>query len=133
MSMGAAFDPVLIHSFVSQIHHFHRFFQPYSELYQPWCLPYVSKLCRAHRGPAQLDKPSSICTSGKEGRNRKEDTSEEGDEETSDEDWCQSAFMDIKSALQNSPILVPPNFNQPFKVQTDASDLGLGSWLTHPR
>ncbi len=48
-------------------------------------------------------------------------------------DWtveCQNASDDLKYALQRTPVLMPPDFTKDFKVQTDASDIGLGAVLT---
>ncbi|KAL7826717.1 hypothetical protein AOLI_G00319260 [Acnodon oligacanthus] len=43
---------------------------------------------------------------------------------------CQKAFDDIKQALITNPVLVPPDFSQPFQLQTEASEVGLGAELT---
>ena len=42
---------------------------------------------------------------------------------------CQSAFNDLIEALLRTPVLQPPDFTKPFKVQTDASEFGLGAML----
>lgn len=45
-------------------------------------------------------------------------------------DQCQQAFDLIKQDLIQSPVLASPDFSQPFRVQTDASEVGLGAVLT---
>jgi len=42
---------------------------------------------------------------------------------------CQSAFEKIKAMLLLAPVLVAPNFNQPFKLFVDACDIGVGGVL----
>ena len=42
---------------------------------------------------------------------------------------CQKAFQKIKALLMSSPVLVAPDFQKPFKLQVDASDIGCGSVL----
>lgn len=47
--------------------------------------------------------------------------------------WNESAngaFERLKSLLTNPPILTPPDFGQPFTIQCDASDTGIGAVLT---
>ena len=41
----------------------------------------------------------------------------------------QTAFDLVKEALTNKPVLVHPDFNQPFILQTDACETGLGAVL----
>jgi hypothetical protein len=38
-----------------------------------------------------------------------------------DEKWL-AAFRTLKSALVSSPIIQPPDWNQPFEIMCDASD-----------
>ena len=43
---------------------------------------------------------------------------------------CQDAFERLRFALITAPILVLPDMEQPFALQTDASDVGVGAVLT---
>lgn len=43
---------------------------------------------------------------------------------------AEEAFVKIKEALVSAPILCQPDFNQPFTIQCDASDTGVGGVLT---
>ncbi len=43
---------------------------------------------------------------------------------------CQCAFDTIKQDLVQDPVLIAPDFSKSFRVQTDASDIGLGAVLT---
>lgn len=43
---------------------------------------------------------------------------------------CQAAFEDLKHMLTTAPVLQPPDFNLPFKVQTGTSEIGLVAVLT---
>lgn len=43
---------------------------------------------------------------------------------------AEKAFLELKSALCQHPVLVAPNFSKEFVVQTDASDVGLGAVLS---
>ncbi|GAA6083154.1 uncharacterized protein LOC114135451 [Tachysurus ichikawai] len=43
---------------------------------------------------------------------------------------CHNAFERLKDALQKAPVLIPPDPSRPFKVQTDACNIGLGAVLT---
>ena len=48
-------------------------------------------------------------------------------------DWnekCDEAFENLKAKLIEAPILRYPDFNRVFKIQTDASDAGLGAVLS---
>lgn len=42
---------------------------------------------------------------------------------------CEQAFQDLKFCLCKSPVLQSPDFDLPFVVQTDASEIGLGAVL----
>ena len=43
---------------------------------------------------------------------------------------CEAAFNQAKALLSTSPVLMAPNFNQPFTLMVDASDVGAGAVLT---
>jgi hypothetical protein len=42
---------------------------------------------------------------------------------------CQESFNSIKAMMSCNPILATPNFTKPFKIASDASDLGAGAIL----
>ena len=42
---------------------------------------------------------------------------------------CQSAFDRLKDLCTRTPILAYADYRKPFRLQTDASDLGLGAVL----
>ena len=42
---------------------------------------------------------------------------------------CQSSFVNLKEKLINDPIVAYPDFQLPFKLYTDASNVGLGAVL----
>ena len=44
-------------------------------------------------------------------------------------DTCEQAFISLKTALTTAPILVFPDFKEPFHLYTDASNEGLGATL----
>ena len=44
-------------------------------------------------------------------------------------DQCQAAFEKAKSILGSAPVLQIPRFDRPFKLRTDASQLGAGALL----
>ena len=43
---------------------------------------------------------------------------------------CEKAFIMLKKALMDKPVLRNPDFQRPFTLQTDASDVGLGAVLS---
>ena len=45
------------------------------------------------------------------------------------DDACEKVFLDIKSRLATHPILQPPNYDQPFYMAVDASDVAIGACL----
>lgn len=45
---------------------------------------------------------------------------------------CQTACDNIKTLLSKEPVLRSPDFGQPFTLQTDASDVGVGAVLLQP-
>ncbi|GBM95276.1 hypothetical protein AVEN_199271-1 [Araneus ventricosus] len=44
---------------------------------------------------------------------------------------CTSAFKELKDKLSQQPILYAPDFNKEFKLQTDASNSGMGVILAN--
>ena len=46
------------------------------------------------------------------------------------EEQHESAFQDLKNALKTTPVLRPPHWNEPFILQVDASNHGLGAILS---
>jgi hypothetical protein len=42
---------------------------------------------------------------------------------------CKSAFHELKEALAKHPILKAPNFEEPFEIYTDASEIGISAVL----
>ncbi|CAM5086574.1 unnamed protein product [Natator depressus] len=45
-------------------------------------------------------------------------------------DAAEKAFMDLQTALCSNPVLIAPDFNKEFILQTDASEVGLGAVLS---
>lgn len=48
---------------------------------------------------------------------------------------AQRAFDELKQAMSHTPVLTLPDFNQPFTIETDACDTGIGAVLSqkgHP-
>ena len=43
---------------------------------------------------------------------------------------CQDAFDKLKKDLSSNPVLTSPDFDQPFVIQTDASNVGIGAVLS---
>ena len=43
---------------------------------------------------------------------------------------CQTAFDHLKQCLTSAPTLAMPNWSQPFIIDTDASDVGIGAVLS---
>ena len=45
-------------------------------------------------------------------------------------DACQKAFDELRHRLSTAPVLAHPNFQLPFILDTDASNIGLGAVLS---
>lgn len=43
---------------------------------------------------------------------------------------AEQAFIDIKKALINAPVLALPDYKLPFEIHTDASNVGIGAMIT---
>ena len=46
---------------------------------------------------------------------------------------CQSAFNNIKLMLMSSPVLIAPDYDQPFQLMVDASDVAVGAVMMQER
>jgi hypothetical protein len=46
------------------------------------------------------------------------------------QDEHENAFLDLKGSLKNPPVLRPPHWDEPFSLQVDASNRGLGAILS---
>ena len=68
---------------------------------------------------AQVAKPLDKLISGEQAKNKKNKIvwTEE----------CQTAFANLKNICSQTPILAYADYRKPFKVHTDASELGLGA------
>ena len=70
---------------------------------------------------AQIARPLHILTSG-ENANKKKATVEWNEA-------CEQAFQKLKEICSQTPILAYADYTKPFKLHTDASELGLGAVL----
>ena len=43
---------------------------------------------------------------------------------------CEHAFQELRHRLTSTPVLAQPTFNQPFILDMDASDMGIGAVLS---
>ena len=73
------------------------------------------------KGYAKVAKPLNTLVSGNNANRKK--TPIKWTEE------CQAAFDKLKELCTSTPILAYANYKKPFKLQTDASDFGLGAVL----
>lgn len=92
-------------------------------------LGFCSYYRRFVSGFAKIAKPlhqlvSELYDGGRHGRNR---SAAIGDKWTPE---CQEAFSSLKEALTSAPVLAYPDYSQPFVLETDASNDGLGAVLS---
>jgi transposase InsO family protein len=45
---------------------------------------------------------------------------------------CEASMNRLKTLLTTAPVLLPPNMTRPFRIETDASDVGIGAVLLQP-
>lgn len=43
---------------------------------------------------------------------------------------AQLAFEELKAAMTRAPVLAMPNFDQPFTIEMDACDIGIGAVMS---
>ena len=92
-------------------------------------LGFCSYYRRFVSGFSKIAKPlhqlvTELYDGGKHGRNR---SAVIGDKWTLE---CQEAFSSLKEALTSAPVLAYPDYSQPFVLETDASNDGLGAVLS---
>ena len=46
------------------------------------------------------------------------------------DDACLEAFIQLKTQLVNAPIVIAPDWSQPFEVMCNASDFAVGAYFT---
>ena len=84
-------------------------------------LGFTNHYQRFIKGYAEVSKPLNSLVSG-DNTNRKKTLVDWTDE-------CQDAFEKLKDLCTSTPILAYADYNKPFQLQTDASDLGPGAVL----
>ena len=84
-------------------------------------LGFTNHYQRFIRGYAKVARPLNALISG-DNANRKKALVDWSDE-------CQIAFEKLKDLCTSTPILAYADYKKPFQLQSDASDLGLGTVL----
>ena len=84
-------------------------------------LGFTNHYWRFIKGYTKVAKPFNSLVSG-DNANRKKALVDWSDE-------CQIAFEKLKDLCTSTPILAYADYKKPFQLQTDASDLGLGTVL----